>query len=165
MKIKSTMILIVVFLFALYSNCVSTTYIQANKNQKESEVVLIPPAGNLRPVLIFGIDHQTFEDDLADRVVMSPGKHTIQIRSIESEFLRTSLTRTFNAGTILIICPGLNRSSHHNQSLVEKDRWTPFIREIKYNDVSGLINASLKFKMENECRYGYQNNFPNTLVK
>ncbi len=165
MKIRNNLILIFVVLFASFSNCISTTYIQANKNQKESEVVVIPHAGNLRPVLILGIDNQTFQDDLADRVVMSPGKHTIHIRSIESEFLRTSLTRTFNPGTILIICPGLNRTSHHNQNLVENDRWTPFIREVKYNDASGLINASLKFKIKNECIYGYQNKFPNTLEK
>lgn len=143
-------------------NCISTTYIKVNEKESESEVVRIP-AGNLRPLLIIGIDGESFPDGLGDYIVMSPGKHTIQIRAIESEFLQTSLTQTFNTGTIAIICPGLNKFSHHNENLKENERWVPFIRELKYNDAIGLIKASTR--INDECKFGFQNQFPDLLVK
>lgn len=143
-------------------NCISTTYIKVNEKASESEVVRIP-TGKLRPLLIIGIDGESFPDGLGDYIVMSPGKHTILIRAIESEYLQTSLTRTFNAGTIAIICPGLNKFSHHNGSLKENERWAPFIRELKYNDALGLIKVSSYIK--DDCKFGFQSQFPDLLVK
>ncbi|WP_135355033.1 hypothetical protein [Leptospira ryugenii] len=153
-------IMILVIFYSSLSNCISTTYIKANASQAESETVRLP-AGSLRPFWIVEIDDQTFPDGFADFIVMSPGKHTIKIRSLESEFLVTKLTRTFHAGTIVVICPGLNKSSHHNEALSEGDRWSPFIRELKHTDIVGLTKISTTFKYD--CRYAYQRSFADEL--
>lgn len=159
---RNEVIILLLTLSILFSQCISTTYIQTNDSLPESEVVRIP-VGNLRPLLILSIDNQKFPEGFGDYVVMLPGKHTIRIRSLDSENLQASVSRTFNAGTIVLICPGLNQSSHHNENLQEKERWSPFIREFTHNDGFGLSKASLSIKQD--CEFGYQKSFPNMLVK
>jgi len=138
--------------------CIPKAYVKVPESISDSESVRIP-RGQARQVKILAIDDYIFQGLNNDLIYLSPGKHAFRISAFDLGELETTLTRVVKAGTVIQICPGLNRNKFSNKAFPEKERWTPFVRTIDENsftEAMGMMN-------QEECLWGFGRKDPHVL--
>jgi len=138
--------------------CIPKLYLKVPESSADAEVVRIP-RGQARQVQILSIDDHQFDGINNDLIVIAPGKHDFRFTSPGIAGLEAKLTRVVKAGSVIQLCPGLNREKYRDSSLSPDQRWSPFIRTIDETSMSEALSLlNLDY-----CMWAYKANIKNIL--
>lgn len=140
------------------AGCFPTLYLKVPESSADADVVRIP-RGQARQVQILSIDDHQFDGINNDFIIIAPGRHEFRFTAPGFTELEAKLTRVVEAGSVIQLCPGLNRETYGDSSLSPDQRWSPFIRTI---DVTS-ISESMSMINLNHCLWAYRADIKNVL--